>query len=141
MANSGSCLCGNLTYTYEAEPALKALCHCSECRKLSGGAFTYTYLLPASKFDLKSSSVPPKSHAKKHETGMMLTRYFCPECSTVIYKESDAPDFKGMVILFAGTLDVKEDQVPKPDVEFFVSQKIPWVHGVGAGVKELQQFT
>jgi hypothetical protein len=72
---------------------------------------------------------------------MTLTRYFCPECSTAIYKESDAEGFEGKVILFAGTLDSKAEEVPRPDREFWVSQRVPWVKGVGEGVVECMEFS
>ena len=29
----GSCMCGQVTYEYEGEPAVTALCHCIDCQK------------------------------------------------------------------------------------------------------------
>lgn len=39
MSNTGSCLCGAVKYTLAKTPTESATCHCSMCRKWSGGAF------------------------------------------------------------------------------------------------------
>lgn len=33
----GRCLCGNVTYTCDADPIASANCHCHDCQKSSGG--------------------------------------------------------------------------------------------------------
>ena len=37
---SGSCQCGAITYTVDAEPLFTYACHCSSCQKRTGSAFS-----------------------------------------------------------------------------------------------------
>jgi len=36
---SGGCLCGKVRYTVRGEPYKSGLCHCTECRQVTGSAF------------------------------------------------------------------------------------------------------
>lgn len=36
----GSCLCGDIRFETDAEPQGISMCHCSQCRKQSGGVWT-----------------------------------------------------------------------------------------------------
>ncbi|KAB8221363.1 hypothetical protein BDV33DRAFT_202601 [Aspergillus novoparasiticus] len=44
--STGNCLCGACAYSYTGEPALKAICHCNPCRKVSGGTNTVNFAVP-----------------------------------------------------------------------------------------------
>ena len=37
---NGSCLCGNVSYECSAEPSMTAICHCKNCQKQTGTAFS-----------------------------------------------------------------------------------------------------
>jgi hypothetical protein len=93
-------------------------------------------MMPASALKITSGTL--KSHDKVHESGINLTRHFCPDCSAAIYKESDVEWLSGKVIVFAGTLD--ELELPKPDTEFWVKYRLPWVEAVG-GAAQMQEFS
>ena len=41
MTRTGSCLCGQVRYSLDGEPFLTGVCHCADCRKESGSAFTF----------------------------------------------------------------------------------------------------
>lgn len=36
----GSCLCGNVQYSSAAEPRAQVVCHCLDCQKQTGTAFS-----------------------------------------------------------------------------------------------------
>ena|SRR5438034_562579 len=44
----GSCLCGGVEFEVEAEPGALRVCHCTSCKKLSGGAGTVNFGVPPS---------------------------------------------------------------------------------------------
>ena len=39
MKIDGGCHCGFIAYEAEADPEKTAICHCTDCQKLSGSAF------------------------------------------------------------------------------------------------------
>ena len=40
----GSCLCGDITFQTDAAPQGASMCHCSQCRKQSGGIWSSAYV-------------------------------------------------------------------------------------------------
>jgi hypothetical protein len=72
---------------------------------------------------------------------MTLTTHFCSNCGTCLYKEADSEQFKGTVIIQAGTLNkggMELDDV-KPAAELWVKQRVPWLEDM-KGVAQLQEF-
>ncbi|KNG84756.1 hypothetical protein ANOM_006680 [Aspergillus nomiae NRRL 13137] len=121
---TGSCLCQTVKYEYDVEPALKAVCHCLTCRKLSSGS-SANVLIPDNHFRITSGS--PKTYSMIHESGMHLTTHFCENCGSLLYKTGDREEFKGSVIVLAGTLDRAEDfEKAKPDAELFAKHRVGW---------------
>ena len=33
---TGHCLCGNVTYSADAEPLIQGVCHCTDCQRQTG---------------------------------------------------------------------------------------------------------
>ncbi|KAH9220788.1 Mss4-like protein [Leptodontidium sp. 2 PMI_412] len=143
MAN-GSCLCGEVKYSFTGTPVMQALCHCLPCRKVSGSAYTTNLLVPSTLFTFLSGSSKLKSFSTLHPSGMTLTIHFCEKCGTKIYKEGSADDFKGLFIVQAGTLDGGEGGMGLGDVEvgaeLWVKDRVAWVPARG-GPAQMQEFS
>ncbi|KAB8221957.1 hypothetical protein BDV33DRAFT_229847 [Aspergillus novoparasiticus] len=73
----GGCFCGNIRVEYNGEPIISALCHCYDCRKLTGTLFTYSFVVH--KADLKITG-SPKEVAKRADSGNHIKNYFCSDC-------------------------------------------------------------
>ena len=43
----GRCLCGAVSYTCDADPMFCAICHCKNCQRQSGTAFSIVVAVPA----------------------------------------------------------------------------------------------
>ena len=43
---SGSCLCGAIKYTCVGPAVMTAMCHCTNCQKQSGSAFSINVIVP-----------------------------------------------------------------------------------------------
>ena len=69
---------------------------------------------------------------------MMITILFCQNCATTICKEADAKDFKNMVILQSGTLDVGLDSFG-PEAELWVQHRPKWLPEL-TDVAQKQEF-
>ena len=46
MKIEGGCLCGKVRYSADAEPTFVAVCHCKNCQKGTGTAFSVVVALP-----------------------------------------------------------------------------------------------
>ncbi|PKS08027.1 hypothetical protein jhhlp_006639 [Lomentospora prolificans] len=136
-STSGSCLCKKITYIYTGEPTSKmTICHCCECQKLTGSAFTYDFLVPRENFKWTSGS--PKSNSFIQESGIRVDYRFCPDCGTVLFKKSDEDDFKTFYLVQGGTID-GTDVKTKPDVELWTTRKLEWIEAI-EGAEQAKQF-
>jgi hypothetical protein len=97
---SGSCLCGQVKYAANAEPALVAVCHCKNCQKQAGTAFTVVVAIPKSAISIQGRI---KTFNDTGDSGQPVRRNFCPECGSPITSEvAIMPD---LTFIKAGTLD------------------------------------
>ncbi|KAG9235934.1 DUF636 domain protein [Amylocarpus encephaloides] len=98
---SGSCLCGAINFNYTGEPALTALCHCTDCQKWTGSAYTSNVAVPSTAFSITKGK--PKKYDMKGSSGKSYPHYFCGDCGSSLYGE---PEFMpGVTLVKAGTLD------------------------------------
>ena len=98
---TGHCLCGAISYTYDGEPEAVVLCHCGDCQRHTGSAFSVNVLVPRASLEIKGN---PKSHQTTGaENGHLRDRLFCGDCGTPILTVlHERPD---LIIVKAGTLD------------------------------------
>jgi len=116
-AMTGGCMCGTVRFTARGAPNWVAHCHCSDCRRTTGAAFsTYAgYPLSAVRFD---TDEPP---GRTSSSG--VTRRFCPQCGTPISYESVR--WADEVHLFVGTFD--DPAQFQPAAHVYVSEQLPWL--------------
>src|SRR3974390_1505807 len=67
----GSCLCGQVRYSATAEPALVAVCHCKNCQKQAGTAFTVVVGIPKSALSIDGHL---KTYHDKGDSGQAVLR-------------------------------------------------------------------
>jgi len=72
---NGSCLCGAVHYNYTGPPMTTALCHCTDCQKWSGSAYTSNVVV--ARKDFKISKGSPKHYNVKGDSGKMNDHWFC----------------------------------------------------------------
>ncbi|MFB6720675.1 GFA family protein [Kribbella sp. NPDC056345] len=49
---TGHCLCGPISYRFDADPEAVVLCHCGECQRHSGSAFSVNVLVPRAALEI-----------------------------------------------------------------------------------------
>lgn len=75
--HSGSCLCGQVTFqTYEM-PQEPVMCHCSQCRKQSGGIWSTAYV--------GFSSMRIDGEVNWYAASTAGKRGFCPNCGSFLF--------------------------------------------------------
>ncbi|HLG87108.1 MAG TPA: GFA family protein [Alphaproteobacteria bacterium] len=126
---AGGCLCGQVRYSADAEPAFVGVCHCTDCQKFSGSAFATVVAVPAAALKVTGTL---KSFTKTGDSGKPIHRRFCPECGSSVIDEADA--MPGIAMVSAGTLD--DRKWVKPLSEIYCDSAQPWVQLGG----ELQRF-
>src|SRR3954468_5156589 len=77
---NGSCLCGSIRYTCNAEPLLTAVCHCPHCQKQSGTSFSVIVAVP--KDSLRIAGQTLKTFDDVGESGLPVQRRFCGKCGS-----------------------------------------------------------
>ncbi len=97
---TGGCLCGKVRYTANADPAIVAVCHCKNCQKQTGTAFSLIVAVPKSGMSIQGQL---KTFHDKGDSGQPVERNFCPECGSPIY--SDVAVTPGLAFIKAGIDD------------------------------------
>lgn len=117
----GSCLCGNIQYSSHLLPLTTAICHCNDCQKQSGSAFSVNILLPVDGFSIDGASLG--FYSKSGSSGLSVKRFFCTNCGSALYSEVDV--MPGMIAIKGGSLT--DPTSIKPQLHLWCSSALPWV--------------
>jgi hypothetical protein len=116
---TGGCQCGKIRYTLTEAPLLVYTCHCTDCQRLTGSAFSLGVIVPESAFRL--AGIEPRPLQRMADSGRRNTRFVCPECASwVCSRPRD-----GMMRFRAGTLD--DTSWLRPTRHIWTRSKQPWV--------------
>lgn len=118
----GGCRCGAVRFTLRGEPTQVGLCHCTTCRKETGGPFLYYADWAMENFTV--------SGAYKTFEG----RSFCPQCGSSLFHPSD-----DHVEIALGSLDDAPVALV-PQKEGWIRRREPWLVAV-AGANQFRQDT
>jgi len=117
---SGGCACGAIRYECSASPVAMVNCHCRNCQRAGGSAYSPTIVVPSATVRVVSGE--PKLYDATAESGAIARRAFCPECGSALYATTSArPDFMG---IRAGSLDDPSWFEPTADV--WTASAQPW---------------
>ena len=110
----GGCLCGAVRYSYNGRPLAANACHCSDCKKLSGGSHIQMLIADSAAFEYEADEIA--RWRKRAKSGREVDIVRCAGCGTRLWHEGlSAPQF---VFICAGTLD---------DTSWFVPASHIWV--------------
>lgn len=117
----GGCFCGALRYELSVPPLMIYNCHCTNCQKITGSAFTVaaTVLEGALAF----TKGAPKRVSWKADSGNERFGLFCGECGSRI-ANGQAPT-NGLLSLRAGTFDDTSWVEPVGDI--WTKSAQPWI--------------
>ncbi|MHB8179549.1 MAG: GFA family protein [Acidithiobacillus ferrivorans] len=104
----GGCLCGAVRYAATGHTVFSVNCHCRDCQRTSGGAYTPALFVPETSITIDS--------------GRKMSRGFCPKCGSQLFAKLEMlPDIIG---IRAGTLD--DPSLFNPGVYIFTSSAAHW---------------
>jgi hypothetical protein len=95
-------------------------CHCRDCQRAGGGAYSPTVIVPAEA--LRITSGRPESFIVVADSGNQATRNFCADCGSQLFAYSSGRnEFIGIK---AGSLD--DPRWYEPMADMWVSSAQPW---------------
>ena len=122
---ASQCYCGQVRLQFSAEPGSVIHCHCGQCRRLSGSAFTTWVSFPKAAMVLAGE--PAAFQATAH-----VLRHFCGRCGSHVYTlDGRMPDIVGVP---AGAIE--GELLAAPKAHYFVHHGAAW-HAIG---DRLRQF-
>ncbi|KAJ5672583.1 hypothetical protein N7507_001710 [Penicillium longicatenatum] len=136
----GGCFCGNIRIEYNGQPITSAslpnkiqscgLCHCLDCRKLTGSHYSYSFVINTAELKVSGS---PKEVPKISDSGNAVKNYFCPDCGTPLYGQKTKPDGEpnDVTIIRAGIFDdIRILDERKPEAELFCGSRLKWMNPI-----------
>ncbi|MFQ3322955.1 MAG: hypothetical protein ACI90U_000771 [Pseudomonadales bacterium] len=118
----GGCLCGAVKYSFDSEPIMTGVCHCENCQRQSGTAFSIIVGVAKSSFEIEDTKTLSE-YIDQGANGSKVRRQFCNNCgSPIISLIESAPE---LCMLKAGTLDDKSWL--EPTIHFWCDSAQPWI--------------
>ena len=116
-AITGGCLCGGVRFRVTAKPLAAYYCHCSMCRRNSGGGmFLASATVPIEGFAFT------KGKPATYESSPGNLRLFCGACGSPLGAQV-AEDPK-LIEINLGCLD--DPNLIKPELHIFTSSQVSW---------------
>ena len=119
---SGACLCGSVRYSSAAEPVMTAICHCENCQRQTGSAFSIIVGVPEDSIVFEKQDTLAE-YTDYSAAGKKVWRKFCQNCGSPIL--SLVENTPGLGIIKAGTLN--DTSWLNPTMEFWCSGTQAWL--------------
>ncbi|MEP2101972.1 MAG: GFA family protein [Parasphingorhabdus sp.] len=120
MTMTGQCLCGSVSYDVSGEPQMTGVCHCKNCQRQSGSAYSVLFGVTNDQLSIQGDLT---TYEDSSETGNVVERHFCGKCGSPLL--STLPTQPGMTFVKAGTLD--DTSHLNPQVHFWTKSSQDWV--------------
>jgi hypothetical protein len=128
---TGRCLCGGVTVELTGEPFAVSLCHCVNCQKTSGSAFSVIALVPIGKVRFDGSVSIFNDVA---DSGIGFERCFCPGCGSPVESRSPQLAARGITIVKASLFD--DTTWLQPNEQIYCDSAQRWLNGGIAGIRQ-----
>ena len=116
MEVHGGCKCGATRYVLTGTPTEVVVCHCPDCRRVSGAHALAWVILPSAGFRLSAGS-PTEYRSSSH-----VTRTFCGTCGTTLTYQHD--DDRNSIDITIGSLD--DPEAFQPTQGLSKEHKLSW---------------
>ena len=118
----GRCLCGSLTYRCDGEPLVTVVCHCKDCQRQTGSAFSIFVVVPRATLHVGGDTLATYVTVGA-DSGEERRRQFCSKCgSPVVTLLAEQPE---LAVIKAGTLN--DPSWLSPTLEVWCGSAQPWL--------------
>jgi hypothetical protein len=129
MKRAASCRCGQLNATVTGDPVRVSVCHCLDCKKRTGSAFSVQARWPAEQVAIGGES---KSWVHHADSGNRITHHFCPDCGSTLHYVIEGK-FDGLVAIPLGAFD--DPYFTSPAFSVWEERKHDWTEILGDAVE------
>ena len=119
---SGGCLCGAVRYRVPRETLQTVTCHCKNCQKQSGSAFSVVAVYQRDDLSLSGEL---RTFEDRGSSGQRVFRQFCPSCGSPVLTDTERAREQGLIFVKAGTFDEVQDL--KPSAHCWTSSAQAWL--------------
>jgi hypothetical protein len=112
----GGCLCGQVRWRANAEPANVRVCHCRNCQRATGGPFFARAVFLAADFERRGETT-------SWPTSPRVDRLSCAICGTPLFSAPKDPPAR----IGVGLATFDDPQAVAPQMHIWVSEKLSWV--------------
>jgi hypothetical protein len=116
----GGCICGVVRYRLKAPPLGVYNCHCKDCQRQSGAAYSASMMVRRPDFGVIAGET--LVFDKRADSGRTVRQHACAICHTRLFNEPlSNPDF---IVVKPGTLDDGRWAVPIGNI--WTESRAPW---------------
>jgi len=118
------CACGALTARAEGDPVRLSVCHCTDCKRRTGSAFSWNVTYEGDRVTIGGAF---DSYTRGSDDGFWVRHHFCGGCGVTIFYEIERRP--NMVSIPAGAF--ADPAFPPPTVEVYEESRCPWLPDLG----------
>jgi hypothetical protein len=126
---TAACACGELRARTDGEPTRLSVCHCLDCKRRSGSAFSWNATFNAGQVAVEGEYRTWQRGADDDRG--WARHHFCPICGNEVFYEIEVRP--GMISIPAGAFADKD--LGAPEVEVYGERRCPWLSTV-AGAEQ-----
>lgn len=117
----GGCQCGAVRYRLTAPPLSVYRCHCKDCQRFSGAAYSMSMVIATEALEVIAGAVAV--YEKRADSGRIAQMHGCGNCGTRLWNASQlAPQ---TLVLKPGTLD--DLSWAEPVGNIWTASRAPWI--------------
>lgn len=116
----GGCQCGAVRYRLKASPLAVYNCHCKDCQRFSGSAWSMSMPVRTDDFDHTAGELA--TYHRVADSGRTIVMHFCAHCHAWLWNTPPAP---GLLVVRAGSLDDMDWAIPIGNI--WTESKAAWV--------------
>jgi hypothetical protein len=121
VTRRAECSCGQLSATCAGEPVRISVCHCLDCKRRTGSAFSFNVRFAEDGVSIQGR---PAEFKRIGEAAGRVTYNFCPDCGTTVHYRIDVRP--GVIAIPVGAF--ADPSFPPPFQSFYHdSRRCEWV--------------
>ena len=129
-ARTATCLCGQLSITCEGDPVRVSICHCFDCQRRSGSAFSAQARWAEAQVRIEGRST---AWTRTGDDGGEVSHRFCPTCGSTIYYTVDR--MPGLIAVPVGGF--ADLTFPAPTFSVYEERRHGWVDVIGDAIERM----